>query len=621
MRKRWIQDYDIRILVRRGWRKETDHRPCFVSSRRGGKEMIVKSDFFVLLCVAFLCVQAEEVPEYPYIATVPSSPTQGDTVEVSVILGMNNNSCVPTFSGLDYNLITSDATANPPEMTMYISYTEHPSQGSICSPTLTAYGPKYTLQGASAGTYTVKRGNSTLGSFLVSATPGKDLYTLSGEVLDDPFPQERLPLPIAGAKLYIRSPLDYLAPADKNLENAAIYPDLILDSAITDNEGAFSIDGLSFGTYEIIAQADGFRSRSANVGLTGDTSITLLLVPEDAVATVTGTVTYFDCPGGDMQDPCLSLPIPQCTVQVALNGCASFGIEPMMDHLAPCETFIAVTDENGGYRIEDIPLSTNNLPVTITAKKEGFVTGRDSAELSNGQTVEVDFLLDRAYINSNSKEENGIVFKIATEKNVYAVGDWLRVRYSVHNTTDQDASFGPHSGTCAYELTLDSEENGIHDISGNTICTDDLVYTSIEPGDSVVYDFPYYQITEVLSSVALTAWIANAENTKVSVGIDIEPSTTTDWKTSAAGEQGQSRVVATPGGAALRISLSRSQTIRVTGYRLNGRRFSIPALSRHLPKGMHHLKLPQAADGVSVLRIEAEDFTETLRIPSVGNSR
>jgi len=588
--------------------------------RGGGRKMALKPGIFTLLCTAVLCAQAE-VSEYPYVSTIPSSPTAGDTVLVSVILGLNNNSCIPTFTDLDYELIPSAIMVFPPAVTMNVSYQAHPPQGTECSPAFTAYGPKYTLPKASAGSYTVKRGDSILGTFSVSANPDKNPYTLSGEVFDDPFPLERLPLPIAGAKVYVQYLADYLAYDNENMGGAAIYPDFILDSAITDNEGAFSIDGLSYGTYEIIAQADGFRSRSVNVGLSGDTSITILLLSDNAVATVTGIVSYLDCPGSDMQAPCRSLPIPQCTVQVALNGCASFGTEPMMDRLAPCETFTAVTDENGGYRIEDIPLSTNNLPVTITAKKEGFVTGRDSVELSNGQTVEVDFLLDRAYTNSHSQEENGIVFKIATEKSVYAVGERVRVRYSVHNTTDQNVSFGPHSSTCAYELTLDSEENGVQDISGNTICTDDLVYTNVEPGDSVVNNFSQYHINEVLSSVALTAWIANAENTRVSVGIDIEPSISTEWRSLAAGESGQSRVVATPGGAALRISLSRSQTIRITGYRLNGRRFSIPALSRHLPKGMHHLKLPKTADGVSVLRIETEDFTETLRIPSAGNGR
>ena len=569
----------------------------------------------MLLCIAAITAFGSEVPEYPYVITNPSSPVPGDTVTVSVVLGMSSNSCVPTFTSLEYELIPSAVTVFPPEVTMSISYEVNPPQGIVCSPAFTSYGPRYTLKGVSAGTYTVKRGDSILGAFSVSASPGPDLYTLSGKVLDDPFPQERLPLPIEGAKVYVLRPLVYILH-----DGGAEYSGQIVDSAVTDAGGTFAIQDLQSGSYTIVARAEGFRRKNVGIGLSKDTSVTVHLVPDDAVATVTGTVSHNNCPASGMMVPCITSPVPQCTVRVSLNKCPSFGGDPIGLWI-PCETFTTVTDDEGRYRIDDIPISANDLPVTVSAGKERFVTKTKTTTLSNQQIVDMDFLLDRAYTNSHSREENGVVFKVATDKNVYSVGDNLKVRYSVHNTSDEEVSFGPHSSTCAYELTIDSEENGVRNISGHTICTDDFVYTIVEPGDSVVHEFSAYDITEVLSNPSLTAWVAGAENTQVSVGIEIEPATSTEPKNRVAGKAARSSIVATPEGKALRISLGRSQKIQVTGFSLNGRLFSIPGMNRNLPKGVHHLRLSNMAEGILLVRIKAEDFTETLRIPSLGTAR
>ncbi|MBD3392695.1 MAG: hypothetical protein GF418_11395, partial [Chitinivibrionales bacterium] len=175
---------------------------------------LAKSVLVIIILTAFAARAATAVsvqPLYPRLDVSPSNPAVDDTVTLWLVKGLNSDGCVPSYTA-SYTIETLPLEIYPPMRVVHLSYTqEWPPPGTVCIQVETEYGPKFTLPDIDVGSYTVKDGDSVVGSFYVgdSSVPVEE-YTIDGTVYDDPAPLKRASQPIEGAKVYLREELMWI---------------------------------------------------------------------------------------------------------------------------------------------------------------------------------------------------------------------------------------------------------------------------------------------------------------------------------------------------------------------------------------------------------------------------
>jgi hypothetical protein len=206
--------------------------------------------------------------------------------------------------------------------------------------------------------------------------------TISGTVMDDPYPMKRASLPIQGAKveLWVSRLIVYQAQSPSVI--IPIQPWQLVDSTRTSLQGVFAFKGNSSMSYQIRVSHPNYNNRTISLSPAKDTSLTILLVAKSSKARVTGTV-WKACTG---TGPCIASGVPGCTVTVTST--------------VPAESFQTVTLANGQYNFDSIPVYQNGGRITVTARKAGFSSQSVDTSIRNMMTTAVDFTLTEIVISS-----------------------------------------------------------------------------------------------------------------------------------------------------------------------------------------------------------------------------
>jgi hypothetical protein len=441
-------------------------------------------------------------------------------------------------------------------------------------------------------------------------------YVISGTVVDDPYPLKRASMPIAGAKVYLVNdvavPLGETAAASQAIIAPPTYS-TVIDSATTDGAGAFAFISHPVASYRVSASHADFASNALYIYLRSDTNITIKLVSATATGSVSGTVSL------DMGDLAVFVPVANCTVSAYLPsdmpiGILNAGAAGVALPVVPV-AYRGVTDVNGSYTISGIPISQNGELAIVYPTKAGFTTPYVDTSLWNTVATPVNLKVKRSFTNVGNRIVNGITFTVGTDKLWYAVGDTLRVRYTIFNGSNTTYSFT--GGPCDYNFKLtDAAGSVVYNYLYMRACP--MIYvlpTNLAPGQTDTLDFSAdYPLPQGYDSLKVTAQLLASDTTKASAMIRF-PGTPV-VRTAKATVARTSAVTYAPAQQRLTISLSHGQYVNVNAYLLTGEKVEQLSARKFLSAGDHSYSMSRsrARAGVVLLRISGDDFSASKRI-------
>ncbi len=574
--------------------------------------------------LALMVVMAGTAAEYPHTELSPANPEIGDTVTFQYVLGKHSNSCVPTYE-TRFEINQSPILIYPPQYTIDIDYHgEWPPPGSFCQQVITEYGPTYTFPDLRLGTYKVIYKGKTIETFRVT----ENKFRIKGKVTDDPYPQKRASLPVAGAKLYVTYAPVYIL--GKSRDGKAAAPNAILDSAVTEADGSYTLSAPQ-GYLQISVSADGYDPRTTSISLNKDTVVNFVLLPEGAKTSFSGSVTTVACPGTSPTSPCTVVPVPNCTLTVRKANCWPYypgGLDSLKAKLiAPvqCPAYTAVTDENGEYLISDIPVTTNGESVTVTASCKGYKTAREESELWNSNVQDIDFQLQPMYGNRDSVVIDGVTFAMAINRAAYEVGDSIYSRYTITNNTMAEVRYGPFSGNCEYDLAVTRDTDTLFRLSGNQICLRNIVYITVPAGSTVTKTYPAWPVpADVEGSIEIAGRLNGDryDQSQVTVSARIQGSTPVVERKDP-GNPVTNGIAYNRQLQLLELSMKKNQTVRVRLFSLNGSLIGEPLEHTSLEAGTHTIPLESHIrfSGAVIADVEGESFRERRLITTTADFR
>lgn len=208
------------------------------------------------------------------------------------------------------------------------------------------------------------------------------LVTVSGIVNDDPYPMKRMSQPIGNAKVELwRSSMVYDVQSSPVIGPVPFWQRI--DSTYTDGQGKFTFKPVNAENYQLRCSHSGYADNQVIVNTLRDTSVTISLVAASAKAQITGSVS--EACHDPMGMPCIMSPIPQCTVTVTKGSSL---MEPAL-----IASYTTVTNNNGQYTFDSIPVSKNGERITISATKKGYTTKSVDTLIRNTTTTTVNVVL------------------------------------------------------------------------------------------------------------------------------------------------------------------------------------------------------------------------------------
>ena len=559
------------------------------------------------------------LPLYPQPVLTPASPTQKDSVTLWLILGQSSSSCVPTYmpsykvTQVSHNVCVRAPC--PQDYVISITYTENPALplGRPCLLVVTNYGPRFEFGKLAVGNYTVLDSTSkgtTVATF--SVTEQIVSYKVSGTVTQDPGATDIL-MAIQSAKVYLKTGTGI--PILLAKKSAAIaYPlYTIIDSATTDAGGKFTFASVPQGSYVLGFAASGYQSRDVSIQIPPDTQVSVSLLQTGAVCTVTGSVKEFHgiCPGL----PCPVPPIPGCSVTVYIP----LLLQPVTMVAAPIvlgNRYTAVTDVNGLYTIDSIPVTYDNTTVTVTASKTGFASDSKQASLFSNSSVTVNFALSPAYTNPETTTVSDVAFIVATEKSRYVKGESIKTRYTVKNNSIATVTFNFSSG-CQFDMVAIVPPKDTAYWYGRLLaCSMMATQIVLAPGESRSMDYTAFSYNDTASPVAITAKLIGYDRSTATVVVPIVKTTAAlPAPRKAAGDK-KPVISYSASTKTLMLTITKSQNVSVSAYVLSGQKISQLSTKKFLAAGMHSISLKNAslANGIIVFRVEGEGFSAVKRI-------
>jgi|GEM_PF-3507442 hypothetical protein len=238
------------------------------------------------------------------------------------------------------------------------------------------------------------------GVFGQSTIPSAANGSISGIVMDDPYPARMASRPISGVKVGLWTPITMIL-ADQEPTIPAIRTSQpitnwwLADTTQTDNYGLFSVKPPFAGKYILTFEHPDFNGRHVDMPVETagiDTTIQVLMVPAGAKARIMGTV-WSSCTGV-LGMPCVVQPIPGCTVSVVKNSAPAF-TDASVSPLFSSRVFLAVTDAQGQYVLDSVPVSYNGERALVSADKFGYISQSADTGIRRMETITVDYTLAR----------------------------------------------------------------------------------------------------------------------------------------------------------------------------------------------------------------------------------
>ena len=229
------------------------------------------------------------------------------------------------------------------------------------------------------------------GLFAQALPPVMKQVVISGTVTDDPFPAKRMPFPIKDVRVRLWQQLAILNSPSAS-SSIPVPGQILRDSATTSSTGSFVFKPISPGTYQVSFDNPLYVSREISVSAVSDTSFTVLLLAAGAHARVAGTV-WAAC-SGFLGMPCILKPIPGCTVTVAPTGPVAFNAY-ITYPIIPV-TYTAVTDSQGRYAVDSVPIEVNGEAISVSARAAGYTAQTVDTTIRNNMPTTVNFSLAKA---------------------------------------------------------------------------------------------------------------------------------------------------------------------------------------------------------------------------------
>ncbi len=573
--------------------------------------------------------------KYPYLIVTPTAP-QGDTdqVGVRIMLGEASNSCVaPVCTADSFVVLEGNLAVFPPQFIIQVAFTETPLPPGLACPAVynpVDYGPSFHLGILRPGVYTVTgfrtaTEEAVYGQFTVADSTGRSGLTVKGTVKDDPFPAEIMPQPVSDAALIIRS-----FPRVVNAREIA--PEIFCDTVTTDVYGNYLFRGVPADTYVLTCIHTGFRTVERYVTVSADATQDFFLVSTGAFAAVAGTVSMFDPENAD------PAPVEGCSITVYRNRYAAVGGPIFSEDLK----FYAVTDENGRFLVESIPITANGEPWTVRAVF-GSYNDAQNVGLRNMFTDSANFILSGSYQNRDSVKFDGAFFTISTNKAVYRRNEPVIIQYSITNTMRSSRTYGPFSAGCEYDLIITplwtAVEAEIYRESNHPVCTGVERFITVEPLQTVMKEFRYTMpdLTSLGTSEPPDALVAPGTillrvaarlrgeeyaNTLASVVISVDNDpvgvSASAREISGAG----SKVSHNARSGVVTLGIAETQDVHFRLYTLSGASVPGGSLSRRIPAGIHSVALPYAnlGKGTYVVSVKGKNFEKRFRAFHTGGS-
>jgi hypothetical protein len=584
-----------------------------------------------------------QAPQYPQPVITPAAPLDGDTVSLWLVLGENPNSCVP-FYGTSFHIVTQHPgiCTTPPctstsSFTIFLTYcqamieTFAPIPPGSCAQVVTQYGPRFSFGGLTAGQYTVvdSMTGQTVAAF--SVKPNPNFCAISGRVTEENGALPSQP-PLAGCNVLLARPTIYWLAVD-TLPSPSYYIDQYLptpapvDSAITDSNGNFNFPKEPPGEYMLQFSKPGYLARGAYVNVPPAAFVATSLMRANAVASVNGNVyTDAGCKYSESGTvmTCPLSPVAGCTVWVQLPinyVLAKKALAKRADTLLSMPGYIyaaysAITDVNGWFSIDSIPLDYTNQTVQVSVFREGYEPDSKQVSLYPNSATGAVFVIKPAFSNIVTKTSNGITFAIATEKQEYNKGDQVRTRYWIKNNGATTATFSTPVGCGEFVLTIVNAAGARRYGSLDGVrCGAIGAPLSLLPGDSTGTEFVPYTCTDSTGMLYFTAQLTKDPTSAMTATVVVSTGSTPARPIPAAKITGPSVSYIAAAGR-LELSLDKAQNVSVSAFGLNGR--EIPALSSAswYNAGTHAIPLTRTstAAGIVLLRVKGEHFSLTKRI-------
>jgi len=583
----------------------------------------------VLVLLSFISLMAPPVikalpigpvlPLFPQAVLTPSAPTQNDSVALWLILGQSSSSCVPTYTASFKIMQTSNfVCVRAPCAQNYVialTYTQNPPLmlGMPCLAVVTDYGPRFAFGKLAVGNYTVV--DSTGGGTEVTAftvTEQTVSYRVSGTVIQDPGALA-VSVPIPNTAVYLKTGSGLPVVLAKK-STAIAYPlYAIIDSTVTDASGKFSFASVPQGAYALGFVASGYQSRDVSIQVPPDTVVNVSLLSTGAVCTVTGSVKKYQppCPG----IPCGSPPIEGCSVTVYVPVL----IQPQANAALPIllgNQYVSVTDAEGLYTIDSVPVTYDNSTVTVTASKAGYATESKQASLFSNSSVTVNFILTPAYANPETTTVSDVSFIVATEKPQYTAGNDILVRYIVKNNSMATVEYDFPS-SCQFDMiAIAPPRDTVFWFGRNLVCAMTPTKITLAPAGSDTMNFLSFTDSDTASSLAITAKMLGYDRSAATVVVPIVKVTavlpvqrkTVDAKKPVISYSASTKT--------LSLIIPKSQNVSVSAYVLNGQKISQLSTKKFLTAGTHLINLKNAslANGIIIFKVEGEGFSASKRI-------
>jgi hypothetical protein len=581
----------------------------------------------------FVFAQSEPTPTFPYCTINPDTPfADQEPVVLQELIGVASNSCMaPTFTSTSFSLTPSPIASSPLAFTITVHYKEIPLPSDKLCPMVynpVHYGPIFKLGLLKAGRYSVVDNGKTVGTFTVAQKGAIASFSIKGSIHDDPYPTKRASLPIVKAQVILKKRAAIAIPADA--ANAIIAPPLEtpVDTEYTGTSGEFAFNDLSRGFYTFYCTHANFNGASQGLYLTVDTTISITMLDKTAFATVAGTVSEIT---RALDLSIIAKPIVGCTVVVQrpiiyyLDQTSA----PITDPGITPIILKTVTNTAGAYEIPKIPIAYNGERWTVRAYKSGFTGTTKYVTLSNMQRETVNFESQQTFLNSNAKTIDGVLFSVATDKSVYAIGEGVSIRYSITNTSTKAVTFSPFSGNCEYDLiAATTAGKQIFRLSDNSVCLATLVAVTItvNPGETVTKTFPTYYLpdlgTSVFNNKAVAQLMVSArlrgskyDSTEVPVSINVQPRFTAIQPISVGGEADRA-ISCSASRTTMYLNLPTRQTVALTVYTLDGKVDRELTMKSELSSGSHLFAFNKSAHpaAVYIVQVNAGTYSKAFKI-------
>jgi hypothetical protein len=392
---------------------------------------------------------------------------------------------------------------------------------------------------------------------------------------------------------------------------------------LTGADGSFVFKNVPGGSYNLKFAANGYVTRTVALTLLIDTTVTIALLNKGASASVNGYVSRMH------DNPAMSsvIPLEGCTVTVTtesedgiyyLRADEPVANDAVMPVMMP--VYMAITDAKGYFSIDGIPLVYNGVMAAVYVHPAGYAPEVKQAALYNTQSTQVVFNLQQAFSNRDSVDVGGVVYSVVTEKALYERGEYLSVRYYVHNQSGETVSFTNHGrgqDLCTYGLTLTDEDGvKVFSTSDSLMCTLISTQWQLAPGgkDSVIFD-PYL-LDGDYTSMTVSAQMIGNDLSLSSIDVEISAALSAEERKVPALSETRVSTMAVSSNGTLSLALNRDQRVTICLYQLDGKRVAVIADNRIMSAGNHLVKLNRknSGKGIVIVRVTGDDFNLSRKI-------